>query len=101
IQGYGTAQDFITEGVQTPAAYTTADGPRLFATAGLFFSHTADLRTGEHLGQESPSSLPAAGPVNPASPIIHFTTSPALGKIGGEALTVAPDGSAVSYGGTR
>jgi hypothetical protein len=96
IQGYGTAQDFITEGVQTPAAYTTADGPRLVANAGLFFSHTYDLRTGQDLGQESPATLPASGAVNPASPLIHFTTSPSLGKIGGDSLAVAQTGSAVT-----
>src|SRR5205823_6671742 len=56
-QGYGTAQDFITEGVQTPVAYEGPTGPQLVANPGLFTSQTIDLRTGvttkEKIGRAS------------------------------------------------
>jgi len=82
VQGYGTAQDFITEGVQTPVAFHTDEGPRLVANAGLFFSQTYDLRTGERR-QSTPATVPADGPRQPPSPQLLFTTSPSVGHLGG------------------
>ncbi|MBA2349032.1 MAG: VCBS repeat-containing protein [Solirubrobacterales bacterium] len=90
IQGYGTAQDFITEGVQTPAAYVAPDGrPKLVANAGLFSSVTIDLRSGD-MTAEIPGTLPAESAQNLATPLIHFSASPSVGRIGG-----APGVSAV------
>jgi hypothetical protein len=84
-QGYGTAQDFITEGVQTPEAYDNALGrPQLVANPGLFLSQTVDLRSGV-MHPEIPGTIPpdSGNPtVNPATPIVHFTTTASLGKLG-------------------
>jgi len=95
VQGYGTAQDFITEGVQTPIAFGTASGPRLIANAGLFFSQTYDLRTGDRI-QHAPGTLRAEGDRQPASPLLLFTTSPALGKVGDGGLIAVQSGSATT-----
>ena len=93
VQGYGTAQDFITEGVQTPVAYGTDDGPKLVANAGLYFSQTYDLRTGERR-QSTPATVPADGPRQPASPQLLFTTSPSVGQVGrSEGLVAVQPGS--------
>jgi len=96
VQAYGSAQDFIIEGVQTPAAYDTLHGPQLVANPGLYFSQTVDLRSGQ-MHQETPATLPADGPVNSASPLVHFTTTPAIGKIGANASVLAvQSGSALN-----
>ncbi len=97
MQGYGTAQDFITEGVQTPVAYRAPDGsPRLVANAGLSTSQTYDLRTGQAV-TEVPSTLLADGPLNTVSPLVHFSASPAVGHVGGrEAVTAVQGGSALT-----
>jgi len=47
--------------------------------------------------QETPAMLPADGPVNSASPLVHFTTTPAIGKIGANASVLAvQSGSALN-----
>jgi hypothetical protein len=98
-QGYGTAQDFITEGVQTPASYESQTGPKLVANPGLFLAQTVDLRNGA-MTQQIPGTVPpdAGNPiVNPASPLVHFTTSASLGKLGpADALTAVQASSAVT-----
>jgi hypothetical protein len=101
MQGYGTAQDFITEGVQTPVAYRGPDGrPRLVANAGLSTSRTFDLTTGQAV-TEVPSVLPAEGALNPASPLVHFSASPAVGRVGGRSgVTAVQGGSALTDVGT-
>jgi hypothetical protein len=95
-QGYGSAQDFITEGVQTPAAYGTGSSARIVANPGLYFSYTIDPHSGS-THQETPASLGGGGPVNPPSPIVHFTTSASIGHVGepGSALLAFQSGSAV------
>ncbi|HMH47954.1 MAG TPA: S8 family serine peptidase [Solirubrobacteraceae bacterium] len=98
-QGYGTAQDFITEGVQTPVAYEGATGPQLVANPGLFLSQTIDLRDGS-MHAQTPGTIPpdSGNPVvNPASALVHFTTTASIGKLGPEgALTAVQASSAVS-----
>ena len=97
-QGYGTAQDFITEGVQTPAAYEGPTGPQLVANPGLFISQTIDLRTGQAT-KEVPGAIPPdpGNPVvNPASPLVHFTTTPSIGKLGAGTVTAIQASSAVT-----
>ena len=93
-QGYGTAQDFITEGVQTPVAYTKDGTPRLVANAGLFLAKSFDLTNGHNFATESPATLPAESAVNPSSVLIHFTTSASVGRVGGGPLTAVQSGSA-------
>ncbi|TMK99729.1 MAG: hypothetical protein E6G34_04185 [Actinobacteria bacterium] len=94
-QGYGTAQDFITEGVQTPVSFEGVTGPQLVANPGLFTSQTIDLRTG-NATKESPGSIPAEGPLNPSSSLVHFTTTASLGKLGAGALTAVQASSAAT-----
>jgi len=91
-QGYGTAQDFITEGVQTPVAYLQDGKPKLVANPGLFGSQTVDLAT-RGMTPEQLSTLPAEGPVNPASPLVHFSASPMVGRIGGRPQITAVQGA--------
>ncbi len=92
LQGYGSAQDFITEGVQTPAAYLAPDGsPKLVANAGLSTSTTIDLRTGR-MTAEVPATLPAESAVNPATPVVHFSASPSVGRVGGSDVVSAVQG---------
>jgi hypothetical protein len=96
-QGYGTAQDFITEGVQTPVAYEGASGPQLVANPGLFLSQTIDLRNAS-MHPETPGTIPPdeANPaLNPSSALVHFTTTAAVGKLGpAGTLTAVQAGSA-------
>jgi len=92
-QGYGTAQDFITEGVQTPVSYDSSGGPQLVANAGLWLSNTIDLRSGSS-HPETPASIPAESAVDPPSPLVHFTTTAAVGHVGGGPLTALQAGSA-------
>jgi hypothetical protein len=98
-QGYGTAQDFITEGVQTPVAYDTSAGPQLVANPGLFSSQTIDLRSGA-MRAESPGSIPpdSTNPtLNPSSSLVHFTTTASIGKLGAAgALTAVQASSATT-----
>lgn len=96
-QGYGTAQDFITEGVQTPAAYRDARGaPKLVANAGLSTSQTIDLRSGQAT-PEVPAVIGAEAPLNVPSPLVHFSSSPAVGRVGGRrAITAVQGGSALT-----
>jgi hypothetical protein len=98
-QGYGTAQDFITEGVQTPASYDSQTGPKLVANPGLFLAQTVDLRNAT-MNPQIPGTIPpdAGNPiVNPASPLVHFTTSASLGKLGpAGTLTAVQSSSAVT-----
>jgi hypothetical protein len=95
-QGYGTAQDFITEGVQTPVAYDVDGAPRLVANPGLFFAQTFDVHDGRNFATESPASVPAESAVNPASPLVHFTTSASVGHVGGGPLMAVQSGSAAA-----
>jgi hypothetical protein len=99
-QGYGTAQDFITEGVQTPASYDGPTGPHLVVNAGLSTSVDVDLTTGLITHAEAPGTLPVdpgAPTTDPASPLVHFTTSPSLGHVGGlPAVISVQSGSAAT-----
>ena len=92
VQGYGTAQDFITEGVQTPAAYISGGRPKLVANAGLSFSQTVDLRSGQTT-QQIPGTLPTEGALNPVSPLLHFSASPTVGRLGERSEVSAVQGA--------
>jgi hypothetical protein len=97
VQGYGTAQDFVTEGVQTPAAFETPTGPQLVANAGLAQANVVDLRRAQ-VRPLAPAIVPADGPLQPATPMVHFTTSASLGRLlpGSPTPQAAQGGTATS-----
>jgi hypothetical protein len=45
IQGYGVAQDFVTQGVESPVVYESPQGPQAVVNANLFLPFRVDLRT--------------------------------------------------------
>jgi uncharacterized protein (DUF2141 family) len=79
-QGYGTAQDFITEGVQTPAVYDTPAGPQMVLNMGLAQANVLDLRR-RVLRPLAPAAFAQEGTLQSASPMVHFTTSASLGRL--------------------
>jgi hypothetical protein len=94
IQGYGVAQDFVTQGVESPAIYDTANGPQAVVNANLFSQYRVDLRTATV--SNSPfalATIPAAAPNSCPTPnsvpptfsanctLVPFTTSASLGKV--------------------
>ena len=97
IQGYGVAQDFVTQGVESPAVYSDpTSGPQAVVNANLFLPFRVDLGTPS---QQNPftastinpaptaSSCPTPGTVPPTNPgqctLVQFTTSASLGKLAG------------------
>jgi hypothetical protein len=71
-QGYGTAQDFMTEGVQTPVAMDLPAGPLLVANAGLFTQFRVDLRHAL-AAPMTPAAFDPESALQGASPFVHFT----------------------------
>jgi hypothetical protein len=95
-QGYGTAQDFVTEGAVTPVVYETASGPKMVAAANLSIAETIDLRTG-HRTVEVPGALaPIGGPNVLPAPMVHFSTAASIGKLGGSDRPYAVQGGSGS-----
>src|SRR6202035_4084559 len=45
LQGYGVAQDFVTQGVESPAVYDSPQGPQAVLKAILFSQYRVDLKT--------------------------------------------------------
>ena len=78
-QGYGTAQDFVTEGITSPAVYDTQAGPVAVANMNLSFPNAIDLRT------RRVRPLPMSS-IAPGGPLVQFTTGPALGSLAGGPL---------------
>lgn len=76
VQGYGTAQDFITEGLTSPVVFDRPTGPVAVVTVNLFGQYLVDLRTRatKAFGQ---ATIPAGGALVP------FTTSPSAGDLFG------------------
>jgi len=95
IQGYGVAQDFVTQGVESPAIYTDpVKGPQAVVNANLFLPVRVDLKTAQVSGAFAATTIPAApagaacptpGSVPPVFPatcsLVQFTTSASLGKV--------------------
>ena len=95
LQGYGTAQDFVTQGVVSPAVYDTPQGPQAVVNANLFLPYRVDLKTATPSANPfapttiapapSPSSCPTPNSVPPTNPgactLVQFTTSASLGKV--------------------
>ncbi len=81
-QGYGTATDIVTEGVQTPVALTLNGVATAIANPDLYLNYKVDLRKGVATA-EGPAGI--AGPSSSSTPpvLIHFTTSAAIGNLKG------------------
>ena len=75
-QGYGTATDFVTIGVQTPAALTLPSGPTAIASPEFFLNYIIPFSNPNSAFSESPGAFPEDG-----SPIIRFTGSPSIGNL--------------------
>jgi hypothetical protein len=94
IQGYGVAQDFVTQGVESPAVYDDpVKGPQAVVNANLFAPYRVDLTTATvsntpftlaTIPQVAPNSCPSPGAVPPTftatCTLVPFTTSASLGK---------------------
>ena len=78
-QGYGTATDIVTEGVQTPAALVLNGVPSAIANPDLYLNYVVNLAKGT-ARVNSPAIIPGPGTV-PA--LIHFTTSASIGNLKG------------------
>lgn len=96
-QGYGTAQDFITEGVQTPVTMDLPTGPVAVVNAGLFTQMRVDLRRAL-VTPMTPAAFSAESPLQTATAMVHFTSSASAGHLVPGATTpqVAQGGSATS-----
>ena len=85
IQGYGVAQDFVTQGVESPAIYQTSSGPRAVLNSNLFLPVTVDLVTGAASATPfAPAVIPptnATSGISPNTAMVQFTTSPSLGHV--------------------
>jgi len=90
VQGYGSAQDFVTEGLTSPVVYDLPTGPVAVVTVNLFGQYLVDLRT-RATRQFADASLADGGAIVP------FTTSPSAGVLlGGGAPLIAQSGSSAS-----
>jgi hypothetical protein len=81
-QGYGTATDIVTEGVQTPAALSLNGRPTAIANPDLYLNYLVDLRKGS-AQVEAPATVPKTGSIEPSTPMIHLTTSASIGNLTG------------------
>jgi hypothetical protein len=94
IQGYGVAQDFVTQGVESPVVYDDAvNGPQAVVNANLFLPVRVDLRTAAVQSPFAATTIPAAAPGSCPAPnslpptftstcaLVQFTTSASLGKV--------------------
>jgi len=94
-QGYGVAQDFVTQGTESPAVYDTSNGPMAVINANLFLPVSVNL-DGASAGSTpfGPTTVPAGGPGDCATPLtptgpvfagtctlVQFTTSASLGTV--------------------
>jgi hypothetical protein len=87
VQGYGTAQDFITEGLTSPVVFDLPTGPVAVVAVNLFDQYLVDLRT--RVTRQFANAALAQG-----GPLIPFTTSPSAGDLLGTGLPqIAQSGS--------
>ena len=100
VQGYGVAQDFVTQGVESPAIYDDpVNGPQAVVNANLFSQYRVDLKTATVSNTPfALATIPAAAPNSCPTPnsipptfsanctLVPFTTSASLGKV----VTSAP-----------
>ncbi len=94
IQGYGVAQDFVTQGVESPVVYDTAAGPQAVVNTNLFSQYRVDLRSATvsptpfalaTIPAAAPNSCPTPNSVPPTfsalCTLVPFTTSGSLGRV--------------------
>ena len=95
IQGYGVAQDFVTQGVESPAVYDDpVNGPQAVVNANLFFPVRVGLKSASVSSvfaptvikpAPTPSSCPTPNSVPPTNPgqctLVQFTSSASLGRM--------------------
>lgn len=94
LQGYGVAQDFVTQGTESPVVYDSPQGPQAVINANLFSQYRVDLKTAAPAPAPfALATIPAAAPgscpgPNSAPPtfsanctLVPFTTSASLGKV--------------------
>src|ERR1035437_2743335 len=94
LQGYGVAQDFVTQGVESPVVYDSPQGPQAVVNANLFSQYRVDLKTATVSSNPfALATIPAAAPgscpgPNSAPPtfsanctLVPFTTAASLGKV--------------------
>ncbi|MHB8718580.1 MAG: S8 family serine peptidase [Candidatus Dormibacteria bacterium] len=95
IQGYGVAQDFVTQGTESPAVYIDpTKGPQAVINANLFAQYTVDLKTATVSSKPfALATIPAAAPNSCPTPnsvpptfsanctLVPFTTSASLGSV--------------------
>jgi len=95
-QIYGGGLDSVTTGVQTGAALTLSGKALGIFSPELGFDYLIDL--GAAIAHPfTPATIPAAGELEPAAQLVHFTTSPAVGNVlGGAALQVFEAGTALT-----
>ncbi|HEY8740218.1 MAG TPA: S8 family serine peptidase [Candidatus Dormibacteraeota bacterium] len=96
-QGYGVAQDFVTQGTESPVIYDGPNGPQAIVNSNLFDPVRVDL-TSRSVSQPFAALSPEAVTLTtlglPPLAIVPFTTSASLGKVaGGTIPLVAQPGS--------
>ena len=90
-QSYGTATDFVTIGVQTPVALTLPSGPAAIASPEFFLNYIIPFSSPNSAFTEDPGAFP-----EDSSPMIRFTSSPAIGNLlGGATPQIVDAGSSV------
>ncbi len=90
VQGYGTAQDFITEGLTSPVVFDLPTGPVAVVAVNLLGQYAVDLRT--RVARPFGNAALAAG-----GALVPFTTSPSAGDLLGRGIPViAQSGSSGS-----
>ncbi|MFN2582966.1 MAG: S8 family serine peptidase, partial [Candidatus Dormibacteria bacterium] len=94
VQGYGVAQDFVTQGTESPVVYNDPqNGPQAVVNANLFLPVRVNLANGSSSAPFAPttispapaqSSCPTPNTLPPTNPgqctLVQFTSSASLGK---------------------
>ena len=97
VQGYGVAQDFVTQGTESPAIYDDpVNGPQAVVNANLFLPVRVDLKNARVSAAFAPttiapapssSSCPTPNSLPPSNPgecsLVGFTSSASLGRVDG------------------
>ena len=98
LQGYGVAQDFVTQGTESPAIYDSPSGPQAIVNANLFLPWRVDLKTASVQNPLATAVIPpfvATSGTAAAGPMVPFTTSASMGNVlGGPTPQVFQPGSA-------
>ncbi|MHB8509745.1 MAG: S8 family serine peptidase [Candidatus Dormibacteria bacterium] len=100
LQGYGVAQDFVTQGTESPAVYDSPTGPQAIVNANLFLPWRVDLKTASVQNPFAAAVIPpfaATSGVAAAGAMVPFTTSATIGNVlGGATPQVFQPGSAAA-----